>query len=125
MATVEKQYIIKAAPKKVYEALTSENLIEQWSGATAKMDISPEGVFSLWGETIHGVNKEVTEERIVQLWKEESWQDYSSCVFTIEKSDDSTVLTLTHTDVPESSARSIDQGWDEYYLGPLKELLEN
>jgi hypothetical protein len=35
------------------------------------------------------------------------------------------VLTLTHTGVPDDVAGDFDAGWDDYYLGPLKDLLES
>lgn len=124
MGTVTKTYSINATAEEVYNALINEDLIEQWSGDEATMDIKPNGLFSLWGGSIHGVNIEVTPTKIVQDWKEEGWSDYSKCTFTITQKGNSTELHLLHEDIPENSVKSIDGGWDDYYLGPLKELLE-
>ena len=35
-----------------------------------------------------------------------------------------TRLDLEHTGVPDAEAADFDAGWDDYYLGPMKELLE-
>lgn len=124
MGTVTKTYTISATAKEVYNALVNKDLIEQWSGTEATMDIEPNGKFSLWGGSIHGVNLEVTPNKIVQDWKEEGWNEYSKCTFTITDKGDVTELYLLHENIPESSVKSIDSGWDDYYLGPIKELLE-
>lgn len=125
MNKVEKTYQIKASKSEVFDALTRVDKIEQWSGATAKMNLAPDGEFSLWNGSIHGINQVVSDSKIVQLWKEASWTSYSKCIFTLKEVDQSTMLVLEHTDIPESSLASIDKGWDEYYLEPLKEMLEN
>lgn len=125
MNKVEKKYNIQASLSQVFEALTSVDKIEEWSGASAKMESNAGGEFSLWDGAIHGINEEVSKIRIVQLWKEANWDVYSHCVFTLKEQGQSTELWLLHTDIPQSSVKSIDKGWDEYYLGPLKEMLEN
>lgn len=125
MGTVTKNYIINASAQEVYIALVDENLIEQWSGTETTMDIKPNGLFSLWGGSIHGVNLEVSPTKIVQHWKEDGWDGFSKCTFTITAKGSGTELHLSHEDIPEQSVKDIDGGWDEYYLGPLKELLES
>ncbi len=124
MPTVTKNYIISASPKEVYNALIDEDIIEQWSGSAATMDIEHNGLFSLWEGSIHGVNLEVNPTKIVQHWKQIEWSDYSKCTFTITAKGKDTELNLVHQDIPEQSAKDIDNGWDEYYLQPLKQLLE-
>lgn len=45
--------------------------------------------------------------------------------FALGEEGDKTKVELLHQDVPDSSAKAIENGWKEYYLGPLKTLLEN
>jgi len=123
MATIKKTYQIRTSLEKVYEALTDPELIEEWSGDDAIMTES-NLPFSFWGGSIHGVNKMVTKNKIVQDWKEEHWESYSLVTFLLSESEGVTTLELIHEDVPERSAKSIDKGWDKYYLSPLKEMLE-
>lgn len=41
------------------------------------------------------------------------------------KENDKVLIDLLHTDIPDNEAEDIEQGWKEYYLGPLKKYLEN
>ena len=125
MKPITKIYYINAPIKEVYKALTDEILIEEWSGAETEMDSKPGGTFSLWGGSIHGVNKEVTATHIVQDWKEEEWKDFTKVVFNLKEKGGATELELIHTGVPEKEVDNINDGWDEYYLGPLKEFVES
>ncbi len=125
MGTVTKKYRVAASPKKVFEALTNKEIIEQWSGSEAEMNLTEGGTFSLWEGDIHGINQKISEQQIVQDWKEKTWEAYSRCTFNITADGESTMLELIHENIPESSVKSIDGGWDDYYLGPLKELLES
>ena len=126
MSSLEKSFIINANTKDVFDALTQEKWIKRWTGDVAEMDISPGGHFALWGGSIIGINRLVTENRIEQDWKEEQWPKFSQVVITLEEDEDGyTVLNLTHNNIPEKSLQAIDLGWDDYYLGPLKGVCEN
>jgi len=123
--TITKTYEIVASIDAVFEALTNANLIEKWSGSPAIMELSEGGKFSLWDGSIHGINKYLSIDKIIQDWKEEKWNDFSTVTFKLTAQNDLTILSLLHEKIPSSSAKSIDNGWDDYYLGPLKELLES
>ena len=124
MKTIKKEYRIKAPADKVYKALTDEKQMAAWSGADAIMEIDPPGKFSLWGGSIQGENVKVEPREIVQNWKAEEWQNYSKVNFTLSENGTKTLLKLVHEDVPDDYEDSIDKGWDQYYLGPMKEWLE-
>lgn len=125
MKSLTKQYQINASSEEVYKALTNLSMIEKWSGQPAEMDIKPGGKFSLWGRSIHGINKEVSKNKITQDWQEKNWKIPSKVTFNIREENGTTYLELIHDDIPEDSFNSIDKGWDEYYLGPLKKMLES
>jgi hypothetical protein len=36
-----------------------------------------------------------------------------------------TAVHLLHENVPDEEAEAIDDGWERYYFGPLKKLLES
>lgn len=124
MKSLVKKYEIHTRKNKVFEALTEPLSILQWSGDEAVMNPVKGGVFSLWSGSIHGENIQVTEEKIVQNWKEKDWDNYSTVIFNLIEENGKTTLELTHNDIPEKSFESINKGWDRYYLGPLKLLLE-
>lgn len=121
---LEKKYQIKTDIKKVFRALTDPIEIEQWSGSEAIMENFEGGSFSLWGGSILGINKEISENEIHQLWKESTWNDYSNVEFHLGEEEGQTILKLEHSNIPNSSIEDIDKGWDEYYLKPLKLYLE-
>ncbi len=124
MKSLVKKYEILARKDQVFEALTEPITISQWSGDEAFMNPVDGGKFSLWSGSIHGENKEVSEEKIVQNWKEKDWKNYSTVIFSLNEINGKTILEMKHLDIPDRSFESIDDGWDRYYLGPLKLLLE-
>lgn len=122
---LEKRYHIRAAMHDVFRALTDERLVVEWSGDAALMDATPGGEFSLWGGSIHGVNRVVTPTRIEQDWKEEEWKYPSNVVFTLSPHPEGgTLLELVHEGIPSLNFKAIDAGWDADYLGPLQALVE-
>jgi uncharacterized protein YndB with AHSA1/START domain len=124
MKSLTKVYKINASAQKVFEALTNPDLIEQWSGESAEMDIRPGGEFSLWNGDIHGKNHLVTPSQIVQEWKEAAWDHFSKVTFNISEKNGVTTLEMIHEAIPDRNFISINDGWDNEFLGPLKELLE-
>lgn len=125
MKTFKKSYTIHAPLDEVYEALVEPEVIREWSGAEAEMDLKPNGSFSLWGGTIHGVNLYISKNQIIQDWKEDIWEEYSRVTFNLSEKNGVTTIDLIHELIPDRGFTSIVKGWDEYYIGPLKELLES
>jgi len=82
--------------------------------------------FSLWGGDIYGTNTKVVENKLLeQDWfSGHKWQRPSKVSFGLSQKDGVTEIKLVQTDIPDDEADDIDQGWKDYYLGPLKELLE-
>ena len=125
MKSIAKMYQIKAPIKKVWKALVDPKIIEQWGAGPAKMSERVGEEFSLWGGDIHGKNIEVgINKKLVQEWYSGNWPEPSIAKFTLKASKGTTLLELTHKDVPDNEAKEIDEGWDLYYLGPVKKLLE-
>lgn len=126
MKTIKQSYIIKAPLEKVWQALIDPKIIDDWGGGPAVMEDKEGFEFSIWGGDISGKNLEViTNKKLVQEWKEDDWDNFSKVSFTLSKEGDKTKLDLLHEDIPDSEAKDIEDGWKTYYLGPLKELLEN
>ena len=116
MGTINKKYVIKASSKKVFQALTEEEAITSWSGDEATMNSQEGGVFSLWGGSIHGENLIISQNQIVQKWKEENWEHFSNVTFNIIDNGQTTEVELVHENIPEASLKSINEGWDQYYM---------
>lgn len=122
---IKKIYEINAPVAKVWDALVNPETIKKWGGRPLNMDEQVQTEFSLWDGDIHGKNIEVVKEKkLVQEWFSGDWSKPSIVTFNLQAKDNKTILELEHTDVPDDEVEDVDQGWDDYYLGPIKELLE-
>lgn len=116
---------ITASPEEVFTALTNPFQIELWSGYPADMKAEAGYVFSLWEGDIAGVNLEVQPNRLLsQEWFFGEQEERSIVRIELKKSGVQTTLTLTHTNIPDDVYEEITEGWREYYLGSVKNMLE-
>jgi activator of HSP90 ATPase len=121
---IEKTYVIDADAERVFNSLTSTEHICIWTKEKADMDVNENGKFSLWGGNIIGNNLSVKPDKIVQKWKFKDWSDYSDVEMEIIGVGNKTEIKLIHKNIPEKEFDSVDKGWDEMYLGPLKDYCE-
>lgn len=106
--------------------MVNPNIIEKWGGGSAKMNDQKEFEFELWGGDIYGKNKEVIKnKKLVQEWFSGKWEKPSIVTFLLTSLDNKTKVELTHTDIPDSEADDIEKGWKDYYMIPLKQLVES
>ena len=116
---------IIADTEEVFTALTNPFQIELWSGYPAEMASEKGFVFSLWEGDISGANIEVIPNRLlVQEWFFGEREHPSIVTFRLKREGNRTRVNLTHTHIPDEVYEEITEGWREYYLGAIKELLE-
>ncbi|BAX79144.1 SRPBCC domain-containing protein [Labilibaculum antarcticum] len=116
---------INSSQEEVYNALTNSFQIELWTGYPAVMDENPGTIFSLWEGDITGCNIEIIKDyKIVQEWFFGETENPSIVSLLIKKAGSKTRLELTHTNIPDEAYDEIVVGWEEYYLGSLKNFLE-
>lgn len=121
----EYKLVIAADPEEVFAALTNPFQIEIWSGYPADMKAETGYVFSLWEGDITGVNLEVIpNRRLVQEWFFGEQEEQSLVEIKLKKEGGKTLLELKHTHIPAEAYEEITEGWREYYLGSMKEMLE-
>lgn len=121
----EYKLVIAADPEEVFAALTNPFQIEIWSGYPADMKAEIGYVFSLWEGDITGVNLEVVpNRRLVQEWFFGEQDEQSLVVINLKKEGGKTLLELKHSHIPDEVYEEITEGWREYYLGSMKEMLE-
>jgi uncharacterized protein YndB with AHSA1/START domain len=126
MTTIKQTYHIKAPIEEVWRALVDPQHIEAWGGGPAEMDDKVGTKFKLWGGDVYGKNTEVVPlNRLVQEWYSGNWPEPSIATFELSVEDGGTRVEFLHENVPEAEAEDIEQGWKDYYLGPLKDHLEN
>lgn len=127
MKLIHQTYKIHAPINKVWQALIDPGIIDQWGGGPAEMSDQEGMEFSLWGGDIYGKNLHVVPEKeLHQEWFGGEWDQPSLVTFTLSEKDDVTTVELLHENIPDDEeAEDFDTGWKEYYLGPLKELIES
>jgi activator of HSP90 ATPase len=110
---------------KVWQALVDSKMIDSWGGGPAKISDKAGSSFSLWGGDIHGKNLEVEKnKKLVQEWFSGGWKTPSKVSFMLKEEKEGTRLDLLHENVPDAEEKDIAEGWDVYYLGEIKKLLE-
>lgn len=124
---IDKVYVIDAPREAVWKALTDPGSIERWGAGPAAMAAEPGFDFELWGGDIHGTVLEVDPGVSMLLeWYGGDWDAPSLASFTLSDMPGAgTRVELQNTGVPEDEAADIDAGWDDFYLGPIKALLES
>lgn len=125
MKTIKQKYLIKAPIDQVWKALVDPKQINAWGAGPSKMNDKIGTKFSLWGGDIHGTNTKVVPNKILeQDWFGGDWEEPSRVTFTLTEVEEKTKVELLHENVPDNEAKDIDNGWKDYYLDPIKELLE-
>ncbi len=126
MNTIKQTYVIAATPEDVWRALTDPELIQEWSGEPAEFSPEVGAPYSLWSGSIVGEILELAPgERLVKTWRPTDWTRQDSVVrLTLMPEEGTTLVDLVHENVEESDFDGTNEGWDIYYLGAIKRMLE-
>lgn len=125
MADFKYNVSILADAEEIFTALTNPFQIEIWSGYPAEMSTEEGFEFSLWEGDICGRNLKVIPNRLlVQEWYFGEQENDSIVEIKLSKKGKQTIISLTHTNIPEEVYDEIVEGWKDYYLGSIKGMLE-
>ena len=115
--------IIPASAHDIYTAWLDSLAHSEMTGGKANISDEPGAEFSAWGGYISGHNLElVPGKRIVQAWRTTKFaEDHPDSIVTIDldELDEGTLLTLTHSNVPDSHIGYEQGGWQEHYFEPM------
>jgi uncharacterized protein YndB with AHSA1/START domain len=116
--------IIPATPRQIYAAWLDSIEHSEMTGGEANMSDEIGAEVSAWDGYITGSNLElVPGERIVQAWRTSEFADEhadSVVTVTLESVEEGTLLTLVHSNVPDSHRSYEEGGWESQYFDPMK-----
>jgi len=120
---------IPASPEDVYNAwLDSEAHSAMTGGSPAIINNEVDKPFAAHNAYLWGKNLElIPNKKIVQTWRTtgfNSSDEDSRIEVTLEKSTDGTLLTLTHSNVPDQEIH-VEQGWVSHYFEPMTTYFNN
>ena len=115
--------------KEVFTGWLTDKTHSEFTGGT-KATCSPHegGKFSAWDGYITGTNVEIFPyKKIIQKWRTTEFEttDEDSLVelfFTFK--DDHTLVTITHTNLPEGTAEKYKKGWKDHYFNYMKKYFD-
>jgi uncharacterized protein YndB with AHSA1/START domain len=125
MKTVTQRHFINATPEEVYMALTNPLTIELWSGYPADMQPVEGTEFALFEGDILGQNITlVPNQKVVQEWYFGDNPEKSIVTILLKAGDGGTHVDLEHTNIPDSDAENMEEGWNSYYWGAIKKYFK-
>ncbi len=127
MKTTRRSYEINAPVEKVWQALIDPKIIAKWGAGPAKMDDHVGTKFYLWGGEIFGKNLEVIpNKKLVQEFSDKDVKHPGKVTISLSKENNGTKVSLVHKDIDtQDEMNDFADGWQRYYFGEIKKLLES
>ena len=124
------QLTIKAPKLKVFEALTKNNIIDEWGGGPSRVQAKVHGDLSLWDGDVYGNIREIKSSHLlIYTMRHISWGNTckeSLLTWNLSDHPRGTLLEMSHKDLPSRKLRDIqEEFWASSFLGPLKAYLES
>ena len=131
MADIEKNVQIAAPIEKVWAALTDPVSIRGWMGedSAVEVDLKVGGRYRLFGGDTTGAFTVIERPHTLEYtWRQGEWKKAwpdSVVHWELKTAGQGTQVRLAHSKFPNQEERDgHDTGWDDYFLGPMKEWLE-
>ena len=113
------------SPQTLYDAWLDSAAHTEMTGGVAEIDPKVGGKHSAWDGYIWGEIIELEPgRRILQTWRTTEFAptDADSLLeLTFEPTDDGTLLTLAHANLPTALSYSYLEGWESNYFDPMEE----
>lgn len=115
---------IPAPAAEIYAAFLDSRKHSAMTGAKATVDASIGGKFTAWDDYISGTTTALDPNRkITQNWRTTDFPadaPDSLLEIIIEDTPTGTKLTFNHTNIPDGQGDEYKDGWNEFYLEPMK-----
>jgi uncharacterized protein YndB with AHSA1/START domain len=116
--------LIPATPQAIYDAWLDSSGHTRMTGGEAQMSAEAGGSFTAWDGYISGRNLElIPHTRIVQSWRTTRFTEQhpdSKITVTLASATGGTILTLTHSNVPDGQTSYEEGGWQTHYFEPMQ-----
>jgi activator of HSP90 ATPase len=115
---------IPASPDEIYAAWMTSAGHSAMTGGEAHVGPEVGDDFDAWNGYIHGTTLELEpSRRIVQSWRSTQFTDDdedSRIEVLLDGTDDATLVTVRHSNVPSDHRGYQDGGWQQSYFTPMK-----
>ena len=130
MSTVLKSVIIEVPIDQVWAALTAAETISSWMGGPVESDLRLGGTYAYFGGETTGKYTVVEPlHRLEYTWRQSEWPAEwpdSTVKWDLKPDEKGTAVQLVHEHFPNESERDgHDEGWEVYWLDPMKKWLED
>jgi activator of HSP90 ATPase len=126
--SIELQEIFHTSPAELYESWLDSVKHADMTGGPAECSNRIGGSFTAWDGYIEGTNIALSpNEEIVQSWRTSEFSDKdedSELTLQFEETENGTLLTLIHTNIPEGQ-KQYEKGWIEHYFEPMKKYFSS
>jgi activator of HSP90 ATPase len=121
---------LNCSAKEVFKGWLDNKTHSKYSGgAVARINANEGGTFSAYDGYITGTNIEIfPHKKIVQKWRTTEFDknDKDSVLeILFTQKEDYTLVSLTHTQIPEGQGDRYKKGWKDYYFSNMKKIYEN
>ena len=128
MKTIVQKVKFKATPQELFDLYMDSKKHSEATGGKAVLSKNAGGSFLAWDGYIEGKNLVLVPGRlIVQAWRTSEFKKSdldSVLVLTLEKAVGGSLLTMTHTAVPDAIAPHFNKGWKTHYWKPFEKYLK-
>lgn len=130
LKTIQQRVVFKNTTTAfLYELYMDAKLHQAVTGADVKISKKAVAAFSAYDGYCYGINLQLLPNRlIVQSWRASDWMDDdldSTLILQFEQQGNDVVLSMVHANVKEEQAKSIQDGWNQFYWKPWKEYLKS
>ena len=126
--SIKQTVTVNAKPEEVYELLMDAKKHSIATGASAKITTIEGSKYSAHDGYISGKNLQLIKDKlIVQSWRAQGWEKEdvdSTFIINLKAKGNDVVLEMTHANIPDQHAESINKGWHDHYWKPWKKYLK-
>lgn len=115
----------KTSLEELYVTLTQPERLSAFTRSNCISNPTKGGEFCIMDGNVTGTYIElVPNEKIVQKWRFKQWSEglFSTVTIELQQKDNSTIVKLHQTGVPDYDKQRTEEGWRQRFFGPIKQV---